>query len=72
MESIVFPKVMPNLTDKQKNAIELAIKSGYYESPKRISLRQLAKQSKLALSTFQQHLSAAERKLLPNIYSNED
>jgi predicted DNA binding protein len=69
IDNIFFPKMMPDLTDKQKQAIELAIKSGYYESPKKISLRQLAKQSKLSLSTYQQHLSTAERKLLPNILS---
>ena len=30
-ENIFFPKVLPNLTDKQKIVIDLAIKEGYYK-----------------------------------------
>jgi len=69
IDSVFFPKLMPNLTDKQKRAIELAIKNGYYESPKRIDLRKLAKLMGIALSTYQQHLQSAEEKLIPNIFS---
>ena len=51
--------------EKQKQAIELAIKRGYYTSPRKISLQELAKISKLSFSTFQVHLRKAEEKLIP-------
>lgn len=66
IDNIFFPKLMPNLTDKQKQAVELAILEGYYENPRRTDLRKLAKLMKLSLSTYQQHLRVAEEKLLSN------
>lgn len=35
LKDIYFPKVLPELTQKQKRALGLAIKNGYYESPKK-------------------------------------
>jgi predicted DNA binding protein len=55
--------ITPNLTEKQKKSYELAVHEGYYEYPKRIELKQLAKISKISYSTFQQHLKYAEKKL---------
>lgn len=66
MDDIFFPKFMPDLTAKQKQAVELAISKGYYKNPRKIDLRKLAKLMKLSLSTYQQHLRTAEEKLLPN------
>ena len=65
IKSISAIKVAPELTEKQKQAIELAIKRGYYTSPRKISLQELAKISKLSFSTFQVHLRKAEEKLIP-------
>ena len=67
LDSVFFPRLMPNLTDKQKQAIELAIREGYYFSPRQIDLRKLAKIMKVSLSTYEQHLRAAEEKLIPNL-----
>lgn len=67
IDNIFFPRLMPNLTQLQKQAIELAIQNGYYKTPRKIDLRKLAKLMKLSLSTYQQHLRAAEEKLIPNI-----
>jgi predicted DNA binding protein len=69
-ENIFFPKLMPNLTELQKQAIELAIKEGYYKVPKKTSLRQLAKIMNISLATYQRHLQVAESKLIPDIFSN--
>jgi predicted DNA binding protein len=69
INNIFFPKLMPNLTDKQKNAIELAIKEGYYSSPRKTNLRKLAKIMKCSLSTYEQHIRVAEQKLIPDILS---
>jgi len=55
----------PELTSKQKQAIELAIKHGYYKYPRKIELKKLAKLMKISYSTYQAHLRKAEQKLLP-------
>lgn len=55
----------PELTLKQKQAIELAIKNGYYKYPRKIELKKLAKLMKISYSTYQAHLRKAEQKLLP-------
>jgi predicted DNA binding protein len=55
----------PELTDKQKTAIELAIKNGYYEYPRKIELKKLAKIMKVSYSTYQAHLRKAEKSLIP-------
>lgn len=69
IDNVFFPKLMPDLTSKQKQAIELAIENGYYFTPKKTSLRKLAKLMRVSLATYQQHLRIAEEKLLPNAIS---
>ena len=59
--------VFPQLTEKQKSAVILAYKNGYYESPRKTSLVKLSQIAKLSLSTFQVHLRKAEKKLFPFI-----
>lgn len=59
-----FLTMFPELTDKQKNALESALKSGYYEYPRKISLDKLSKNIGLAFSTFQAHVRKAENKIL--------
>jgi len=60
-------KVASNLTKKQQDAIDLAIKHGYYNSPRKISVEKLAKIAKLSFSTYQVHLRKAESKLMPQL-----
>ena len=60
----------PELTEKQKQAMNLAIKQGYYNYPRKISIEQLAKLSKLSFSTFHAHLRKAEQKLLPFFFES--
>ena len=66
LQNVYFPKVMPNLTVLQKKALELAIKEGYYEAPKKTNLRALAMLSKVSLATYQKHLQKAESKVIPD------
>jgi len=68
IKSVSVMKVHPDLTDKQKKAMELALKNGYYHSPRKISLQELAKISGLSFSTFQVHLRKAEEKLIPYFF----
>ncbi|MEK6886607.1 MAG: helix-turn-helix domain-containing protein [Nanoarchaeota archaeon] len=66
IKNISIVGVLPELTDKQKEALNLAIKSGYYNYPRKIELRDLAKQMKSSLSTYREHLRIAEKKVMPN------
>ncbi len=63
IQNISILGFQPNLTKKQKNAYESAVKNGYYEYPKSIELKDLAKLSKISYSTFRQHLKYAEKKI---------
>jgi len=71
IKNISIVKQNPDLTDKQKEAIGLAIKHGYYDYPRKIDVQDLAKESKLSFSTFHAHLRKAEQKLMPFFFNNE-
>lgn len=58
--------IVPQLTNKQKEALNLAIENGYYEYPRKIELEKLAKLMKISYSTYQAHLRKAENKLIPS------
>lgn len=68
IKSISVMKVHPDLTEKQKQAITLAMKEGYYNSPRKIDVKELAKLSKLSYATYQVHLRKAEQKLMPYFF----
>lgn len=68
INSISIIKTNPNLTEKQKRAMDLALKHGYYKSPRKISVKELAKIAEKSFSTFQVHLRKAEEKLMPNFF----
>jgi predicted DNA binding protein len=54
------------VTDRQLAALQLALESGYYEQPRKTSLRELADRTDVARSTYEEHLRKAENKLLTN------
>lgn len=51
------------LSEKQLQALESACQSGYFKTPRKISLENLAKKNKLPYTTFKDRLRAAEEKL---------
>lgn len=55
----------PNLTENQQKAIMFATEKGYYNYPRKIDVKQLAKLSNISYTTFHEHLRKAERKMLP-------
>ena len=67
MDEIYFPKIRPQLPEKQKQAFQLALKRGYYIWPRNVDLRDLAKEMGISISTFQEHIRKAEAKLMPLI-----
>ncbi|MCH7850821.1 MAG: helix-turn-helix domain-containing protein [Nanoarchaeota archaeon] len=59
----------PDLTEKQKSAMNLAVSRGYYKYPRKTSIQDLAKISELGFSTFHAHLRKAEQKLMPFFFT---
>ncbi|MFT4884021.1 MAG: putative DNA binding protein [Natronomonas sp.] len=59
-------QLFETVTDRQLAALRLALESGYYEQPRKTSLRDLAKKTNVARSTYEEHLRKAENKLLTN------
>jgi|SRR3989338_1024442 len=64
LRNISFAKMLPELTEKQKQALHIALDQGYYDYPKRVKMEILAKKLGLSYSTFQAHLKKAEGKIL--------
>ena len=52
------------LTFKQQKALTLAFNSGYYELPRKIYLKNLAKEMNIHRRTFEEHLRKAEKKIM--------
>ncbi len=52
------------LTEKQQEAISLAFRLGYFDTPRKVSVDELAAKLGLASSTLAVHLRRAERRLL--------
>lgn len=67
ISNINFTKLLPDLTKNQKEAMEIAIKNGYYQYPKKIKMEDLAKKMRISYSTYQAHLKKAEGKMIPFI-----
>ncbi|MFA9418301.1 helix-turn-helix domain-containing protein [Natrinema sp. HArc-T2] len=59
-------QLFEDITERQLAALRLALESGYYEQPRKTSLRELAEQTAVARSTYEEHLRKAENKLLTN------
>ena len=52
------------LTEKQQDAISLAFRLGYFDTPRKVSADELARKLGLSSSTLAVHLRRAERRLL--------
>jgi predicted DNA binding protein len=70
LNNLYFPAIMPDLTEKQKRAFELAVEKGYYDIPKRADLKSLSQIMDLSLATYQEHLKRAEAKVIPKLKFN--
>jgi len=55
------------LTEKQREALELAFYSGYFERPREHNTTEVAEKLGVSRPTFSQHLRAGERKLLAQL-----
>lgn len=64
-EMVVFD--LTTLTGKQREALDAAVTSGYYDSPKRVSLGELADDLGISKSALSHRLRAAESKLVTSV-----
>lgn len=62
---------MEDLTEKQRQALELAFHGGYYRRPRENSATDLAAKLDVSRSTFTQHLRAAESKVFTWILDDD-
>ncbi|AIF69113.1 hypothetical protein PAP_03465 [Palaeococcus pacificus DY20341] len=56
--------ILSKLTGRQAEVLLLAYKSGYFDEPRRVTLRELAQMLDLSPSTVKEHLRKAQRKIL--------
>ena len=56
-------EAVDDLTDRQRQVLELAIEAGYFERPRHNNTGELADTLGISRATFTQHLRAAQRKL---------
>jgi predicted DNA binding protein len=58
------PEMHRPLTDRQEEILRMALEAGYYDQPKRVTIKDLAKRAGIAPSTYQEILQRAERKVM--------
>ncbi len=54
-----------DISDRQFEALQTAVKSGYYDSPRKVGVADLAKAMGVDEATYSEHLRKAENKILP-------
>ena len=59
-------RLFDDLTDRQLDALRLALDNGYYEQPRQAAVDDLAARTTVARSTYEEHLRKAENKLITN------
>jgi predicted DNA binding protein len=64
------PEMHRSLTDRQEEILRMALESGYYDQPKRVTIKDLAKRLGIAPSTFQEILQRAERKVMLSSFAD--
>jgi predicted DNA binding protein len=59
-----------SVTEKQRKAVRAAVERGYYETPRKISLGELAAEFEVSRSALSQRLIAVESKLVKGLATN--
>jgi predicted DNA binding protein len=54
------------LTERQMNTLKTAVEMGYFDTPRRASIKDVADRLKVSPSTAVEHLRKAEKKVLEN------
>lgn len=64
------PLEVDTLTEKQREAVRIAVDSGYYDTPRRASLEDLAARLGISRSAVSQRLAAVETKLIISLHES--
>jgi predicted DNA binding protein len=59
-------RLFDGVTDRQLDALRLALDNAYYDQPRGASVEELATRTDVARSTYEEHLRKAENKLITN------
>ena len=59
-------RLFDGLTQRQLEALRIALDAGYYDQPRGASIAELAEETTVARATFEEHLRKAENKLVTN------
>ncbi len=59
-------RLFDGLTERQLEALRIALDAGYYDQPRGASIAELAEGTTVARATFEEHLRKAENKLVTN------
>lgn len=59
---------LQKLTDKQRETLEIALRTGYYEQPRNADLADLAGEIGVSKSAVSQRLRSAEAKIIKNAF----
>jgi predicted DNA binding protein len=59
---------LKKLTDKQRETLEIALRTGYYEQPRKADLSDLADEIGVSKSAVSQRLRSAEAKIIKNAF----
>lgn len=68
---LFLPQVQPEISEKQRKALNTAIKNGYYSFPRKTDLNKLSKIAGISKQSFQENLRRAENKLVPFLAKND-
>ena len=63
-------QVLEDLTPRQREVVEIAYFSGYFDSPREVNGEELASRLDFSASAFHHHIRAAERKLFSTIFES--
>jgi predicted DNA binding protein len=66
MRSAEDPEPDIGLTERQMDVLKTAISMGYFDTPRRASIKDVARGLKISPSTAVEHLRKAEKKVLEN------
>lgn len=67
-----LPPSLEELTDRQREALQAAYRSGYFDWPRETTAEEVADRMGIAGSTFHSHLRKAEAKLVESFYGDEE
>ena len=64
IDNVAVSSTLPNFSQQQKKALDLAVSNKYYGYPRQVKLLELSEIMGVSLSTYQFHLAKAEEKIM--------